>query len=98
MPNNLYSGVMDMRAVIAGAKEHRRMDTLMGYAGDDDGRQRTKEIDRAQLLVQIWAETIGEGAHEKYGADDIREFLRECEISDEVVDILVQENDPWAIY
>ena len=70
----------------------------MRYAYDDNSCQRNKEIDRAQMLVQIWGATIGENARDIYNADDIREFLRECEISDAVVDILVQDNDPWAIY
>ena len=85
-----------MRAVIAGAREHRQMDTLMG--GKDEQAQRLVDTDRAQMLLQIWGATIGEGAHEKYGADDIREFLRECEIPDAIVDSIVTDDDPWAVY
>lgn len=81
-------------------REHNFFRLTMEYDINDTPEQRrSKEIDRAQLVVQILGTFLGVGTeYVRFNADDLRSFLRDCHFSAEVINLLVNDTDPFAIY
>lgn len=65
----------------------------------DDGQGDQYEVDRAQLVITIFTQFIGDSVYSKYNADDLRALLRACHFSKETINMVVCDDDqPWGIY